>query len=76
MKNAAVWDGVGVCSGVEGCVLLLPRIGTAKGSSLDQSEDLAWLELGMVSLEGNPTAEKSEINGACLGLRAGEHGLR
>lgn len=37
MKNAAVWDGVGVCSGVEGCVLLLPRIGTAKGSSLDRS---------------------------------------
>ena len=53
-----------------------PRIGTAKGSSLDQSKDLAWLELGMVSLGGNPTAEKFEINGACLGLTAGELGLR
>lgn len=53
-----------------------PRIGTAKGSSLDQSKDLAWLELGVVSLGGNPTAEKSEINGACLGLTAGELGLR
>ena len=40
-----------------------PRIGTAKGSSLDQSKDLAWLELGVVSLGGNPTAEKSEITG-------------
>jgi len=35
-----------------------PRIGTAKGSSLDQSKDLAWLELGVVSLGGKSHCRK------------------
>lgn len=45
---------------VPGFVLVLPRIGTAKSSSLDWSKGLDCLELGTIHLKGNPIGEKSE----------------
>lgn len=72
MEKAVVWEAVGMCSGVGRWRFVLPGIGAAEGSSLDRSKGLPWLEWGMVGLKGNPTAEKSEINGACFGVRAGD----
>lgn len=70
-------DGESCCAGrsrgVPGSalvLLVLGRIGTAEGPSLD------WLGLGMMHPEGNPIGEKSEKNGAYLGMRAGEFDLR